>query len=66
MLMKSRSGGAKNKALGILMKLSLLSIHPKLPFAPEVKDGEQRWTSTNWREVGQFSSPKLKRWQPKF
>ena len=59
MLMKSRSGGAKNKALGILMKLSLLSIHPKLPFAPEVKDGEQRWTSTNWREVGQFSSPKI-------
>jgi N12 class adenine-specific DNA methylase len=58
-LIKERGTGAKNKALGILMRLALLSIHPELPFAPEVKKDEHRWTHDNWRQVKSASSPKI-------
>ena len=57
MLMKSRSGGAKNKALGNPDEAVASVDSSEAPVCAEVKDGEQRWTSTNWREVGQFSSP---------
>jgi N12 class adenine-specific DNA methylase len=58
-LIKERGTGAKNKALGILMRLALLSIHRELPFAPEVKQDEHRWTHANWRQVSSASSPKI-------
>ena len=60
-LMKSFSGSAAMKALGILMRLSLLSIHPALPFGPEDKEGKREWNAGNWRRVERFASPKLLR-----
>ncbi|MBK8359424.1 MAG: hypothetical protein IPL15_10765 [Comamonadaceae bacterium] len=53
-----RSAGARNAALGALMKLVQVSIHAELLTPPSLKDG---WTRSNWNQVRNPSSPKFER-----
>ncbi len=52
-----RSAGARNAALGALMKLVQVSIHGEL-LTPPSRDG---WTRSNWNQVRNPSSPKFER-----
>ena len=54
-LIQDRGEGARNKALGILMQLSLVSVHPEL--ITSRPDGG--WSRHNWNRVRSISSPKL-------
>lgn len=58
-LIKSFSKASQMEALGVLMKLGMLSLHPELPFGPRNKEGKPQWTSTNWNQVRSHSSAKL-------
>ena len=54
-LISDRSQGARNKALGILMQLSLIAVHPELVTARP----DEGWSGKNWNRVSNPSAPKL-------
>ena len=54
-LISDRSAGARNKALGILMQLSLVTVHPELVTSRP----EKGWSGKNWNRVQSIHSPKL-------
>jgi len=54
-LITDRSAGARNQALGSLMQMSLVSLHPAL-HTQRPKEG---WSKSNWNRVTEISSPKL-------
>ena len=54
-LISDRSQGARNKALGILMQLSLIAVHPELVTTRP----DEGWSGRNWNRVSNPSAPKL-------
>ncbi len=54
-LIADRSAGARHQALGSLMQMSLVSLHPAL-YTQRPKEG---WNKSNWNRVTEISSPKL-------
>lgn len=53
--MAGRDKGESARALGLLARMSLVSVHGDLDEAPD----EAGWSGKNYREVKSFSSPKL-------
>ena len=54
-LITDRSAGARNKALGSLMQMAMVSVHPGLV----EQRPEKGWSRSNWNVVRDYSSPKL-------
>lgn len=52
---------ARMQALGLLQRMALVAIHPKLDSGPLNKQGKSEWTWQNAREVADPSCPKLEK-----